>query len=394
MALDDRTFTRMAATIVASARQNCVTPRCINRDFAASLSQKGKSVDVQIAGQVPTRDVAPGPVSPGAPEPAQSFVNVPLSFWKEAPFKISDMDLGGLDTPGSFINTQLAEAGRSIANDVDGSVLDLYKKTPFYAGTAGTTPFATSTVDLQTAEGYLIQNLAEPGNRKLILDPFAHVNALGLPGFQNAQAFGGTEVIREGRISRALGYDWAFNQNMKQHTRGVLGGVPLTSAAQIVGTTSLATDGWTASIAGILKAGDIIKIAGDNNPYVVTADCTSTAGGVVNIPISNGLAGKTDGLLVAAADNAALTIINSHRVSLALHPNFAAFAARVNADVYGDVPGQQSRFPGFRMIWLDPVSGVPMLLKAVYQHFQTEFSVSCLWGVKEIFTQYGVRILG
>lgn len=382
----------MVGKTLLAVRENCVTPSCINHDLAAGLATQGQTVTVPFAGPIPVRDVVPGPTPPATANPTNNTVDVSLDFWKEAAFTISDKDLSGLEDPNSYINQQLAEAGRSVANAVDDSVLSLYTETPFFAGAAGVTPFASSTVQLQDAERWLITNLAPPGrgNRKLILDPFAHANALGLPGFQNAQAYGGTDVIREGVITRALGYDWAFNQNMKYHTRGNATGTPLTNGAQPVGTTLLVTDGWTASQPVIVRKGDIITIAGDPNPYVVTTDTPSNAGGQVNIPISNGLANATAGLRVACADNAAITVINSHRVSMALHPLFATFASRpVDQLTFEGMPGTS-----FRKVWLDSVSGLALTIKISEQHYQHEFSVSCLWAVKPMWTQYGVRVLG
>lgn len=391
MALSSNIFSKLVGKTLLAVRENCITPRMINNSLAADLAQRGESVTVNFAGPIPARDVVPGATPPGSSNPANNSTTVTLDYWKEAPFTITDKDLMGLDDPNSYINQQITEAGRSIANAVDSSVLDLYKETPFYAGTAGTTPFATSTAVLQDAERWLITNLAPPGvgNRKLILDPFAHTNALGLPAFQNNQAWG-DETIREGRITRALGYDWAWNQNMKTHTKGTATGTPLINGALAAGTTSLTTDGWTNSITGILKKGDIITIAGDPNPYVVTADVNSNGSGVATVPISNGKPNDTPGLIKAAADNAAITVINSHQVSMALHPLFATFASR---------PVDQLSFEGmpsasFRKAWMDPVSGLALTIKITEQHYQTEFSVSCLWAVKPMWTQFGVRVLG
>jgi len=88
-----------------------------------------------------------------------------------------------------------------------------------------------------------------------------------------------------------------MSQNVPTHTVGAHGGTPLTNGAaqettwalsQDTGTQSLITDGWTNDITGILKAGDIITIAGCNavNPvtkadlgflrqFTVTADANS-----------------------------------------------------------------------------------------------------------------------
>ena len=46
----------------------------------------------------------------------------------------------------------------------------------------------------------------------------------------------------------------------------------LVNAAQAVGDSTIAMDGFSTSTTGVLKAGDLIKFANDNKIYMVTAD--------------------------------------------------------------------------------------------------------------------------
>ncbi len=115
-------------------------------------------------------------------------------------------------------------------------------------------------------------------------------------------------AYRNGTLGDVGGISTYMTQVMPRHTVGVATGTPLVNgAAQSVTydtakntwTQTLNADGWTASIAGILKAGDVFTIADvfAVNPktkavlahlqqFVVTADVTSTAGGVGNPVIS------------------------------------------------------------------------------------------------------------
>jgi hypothetical protein len=390
MPLTQNLFSRIVGTVVDSVRNNAVAPRMINTDFAAELAKQGQSITVNFPGPVPIRDVVPANIPPVGADPVNNGVTLTLDNWKEAPFTISESDLSGLGDPKSYITKQLVQAGVTIADAVDVSILNLYRRTPFTAGTAGTTPFASSLAALQSAETTLLTNKMPPGQRSLLLDTFAWGNSLGLSVFQNNQAFG-TEVIREGRVTKALGYDWAYDQNVVQHTRGVLGGTPLINGVQAIGTVNIATDGWSLSTTNVLRQGDIVTFAGDPNPYVVTANCSSNGSGVATVPIYNGYADlPNSGLLVATVDNAAITVTPSHRASLAFHPNFAMIASRT-PDILEIEGGKKF---SYRVPWTDPVSGLTFLIKVSEQHWQAEFSVSCLWGVKEVWTQHAVRILG
>jgi hypothetical protein len=83
---------------------------------------------------------------------------------------------------------------------------------------------------------------------------------------------------------------------------GVGTGTPLVDGASQTGS-SLVTDGWGASVTNSVRAGDAIKIAGDNAVYIVTADANSDGTNHVTIPIS-------PPLRTSPAENAALTITN------------------------------------------------------------------------------------
>jgi hypothetical protein len=82
---------------------------------------------------------------------------------------------------------------------------------------------------------------------------------------------------------------------------GIGTGTPLIKGASQTGA-SITTDGWTINITGILKAGDVLKIAGVNLVYVVTADCNSDGSGNATVSITPPI--PTGG---SPADNAALT---------------------------------------------------------------------------------------
>ena len=82
--------------------------------------------------------------------------------------------------------------------------------------------------------------------------------------------------------------------------QGSPAGTPLMRGASQTGRT-LATDGWSAGIA-IFKAGDFLKIAGNDKVYMVTADVTSNASTSADTPIT-----IEPALVASPADDAAIT---------------------------------------------------------------------------------------
>lgn len=82
--------------------------------------------------------------------------------------------------------------------------------------------------------------------------------------------------------------------------RGVATGSPLVNGAAQVGT-SVITDGWTASITGILKAGDILKFGNSPKIYMQTVDVNSSALGAVTLTLE-------PALILASTDNDIITV--------------------------------------------------------------------------------------
>ena len=80
--------------------------------------------------------------------------------------------------------------------------------------------------------------------------------------------------------------------------QGSPAGTPLIDGASQTGR-SLVTDGWNASIV-LFKAGDYLKIAGNDKVYMVTADVSSDGSGDATIAIE-------PALVASPADDAAIT---------------------------------------------------------------------------------------
>lgn len=94
---------------------------------------------------------------------------------------------------------------------------------------------------------------------------------------------------------------------------GVATGTPLTVGSHSAGVTNIATDGWTISITGILKQGDIISFASHATRYFVTIDRNSDGSGAATVGIN-------PALVTTTGDNNAITVQSSPS-RMALPPN-------------------------------------------------------------------------
>ena len=90
---------------------------------------------------------------------------------------------------------------------------------------------------------------------------------------------------------------FAFLQKQKGAFENFTIQYPLTN----LGSDKAQTDGFTASTAGVLKAGDMIKFANHTKVYMVQDDVTSNGSGAATVSIS-------PNLVAALADNEAVTV--------------------------------------------------------------------------------------
>lgn len=236
-----------------------------------------------------------------------------------------------------------------LANQVDLDVMSLYKDVPSWVGTPG------QTIDAFTdfAKGpERADELANPSDgRCSVLSPADH---WGLVGSQT-QLYTDTiakPAYRKGSTGMVGNVDLYMSQNVPTHTVGALGGTPLVNgasqnvtydASKDTGTQTLATDGWSNSVTGVLKQGDVFTIAGVYavNPvtkaelpflrqFVVKADADSNGTGQAELTIAPAMVatGAFKNVSAAPADNAAITVSGSaatgYRQNMVFHKN--AFA--------------------------------------------------------------------
>jgi hypothetical protein len=244
---------------------------------------------------------------------------------------------------------------RRAAEVVENDLASLYSKVYHFDGTAGTPPATvadiTSTGAYMTDVGMPVRGRVgfwTPTVEATISAEIAKTNI----GGRNRTAL---EEASLGMVGKIDSYGTAFAPT---HTVGAHGGTPLVNgAAQNVTydtakntwSQSLVTDGWTNSITGILKAGDVFTIAnvfsvhpgtkastGRLQTFVVLADATSGATtGPATLTISPPIitSGGFQTVNAAPADNAAITVrtgtaSTAYRQNLILDPKAVTLVSR------------------------------------------------------------------
>ena len=313
---------------------NLVFVKAVNRQYSSEFAVSGAKIGSTVNVRKPNRYfVRKGPVM-STQNTTETFVPLTITTQWGVDINFTSAELAlSLD---DFSKRILTPACARIAAQIDFDGLGLFTDIYNQVGTPGQTPGTTAGAGLLQSttpivflnSGVVLDNNATPRDesRRILLNPTAMAQSVqGLSGLWNDQETVG-EQYKKGVLGKALGFEFAMDQNINLFTTGTHGGTPVVSAAGQTGA-SLLTSGWTA-LATVLKKGDIFTIALVNgvNPenqqstgglqyFVATADVTADAGGLATIPISPSikLAGTNiaDGTVTALpAFGAALTLMS------------------------------------------------------------------------------------
>lgn len=296
-----------------------------------------------------------------------------------------------------------------VANDIDVSVMSLYKDIPQWVGTPGTT--------ISTFAGFakgptnLDQRSVPQGARSAILSP---ADYWAMAGGQTAlfQPQVGQNAYRSGRIGKVGGIETYMSQNAPIFTTGPMGGTPLVNGGSQgttydttgVNTQTLITDGWTAAAAARVVVGDVFTIAGvfDVNPvtkatlpilkqFVVKANGSSDASGNLTMTIAPQIitSGAFQTVSAAPADNAALTFVGT------ANTNYAnALMFDKNAFALCMVP--MVKPPGAVDVSRQSKNGISVRVIPYYDGTNdvSNWRLDCIYGVKTLDPRLAVRVSG
>lgn len=240
----------------------------------------------------------------------------------------------------------------NLLNDVAKDVLEtMYQGAYHWAGTPGQT--INSFTDFTEGPKRLDKISTPMQDRCAILSTDDHWGVVGhQTSLLNAALVG--DAYKKGSLGEIGGVSTYMSQVAPTHTVGALGGTgAINGASQNVTydtakntwTQSLITDGWSNSVTGLLKAGDVFTIANVFmvNPktkaktnvlqqFVVTADADSDGSGNATLTISPPIisSGQHQTVDVAPADNAVLSVVGTadteYTQNLCFHKNAMALA--------------------------------------------------------------------
>lgn len=317
--------------------------------------------------------------------------NLTLDQWTEDGWYIKDDDVVNISKMSNFVPNQMTLSLEAIARRVSQDAWAMYKKVYSAAGSAGTTPFG-STTDVVADAGQLLDDKFCPQNdRHLMINSKAKAAVLKLDSFKSFDKRGDILALRDAELGRFLGFDWYMDQGVPLHTRGTLTGSPLINGAVAADATTMSID--AGALTGTVVEGDIFTVAGDTQQYVVVTGGTAAA---------NALAGITfqPPCVAGFADNAAVTFVATHRVNMAYHPNAFYFGSRKMdqsahmRELLGLPPASSDSNILSELVTEDPDTGIVLRQTIVRQKYRTVCNYDAMYGFLCVQPKMASRLMG
>jgi hypothetical protein len=374
-----------ALDVVSREKVGMIT--AVSADPQTERAAIGQTVRSHVAPAASATTNTPGLYAPDTGDQNIGNVSLAITASKHVPVRFNGEETKGLMNAGrysSLLQDRFAQAFRTLANEIESDLCELYVGASRAHGTAGTAPFGTANnlTDFAGVNRILDDNGAPNSDRQLVLGSAAFYNLRGIQsGLFSVNQAGSADLLRTGITDLVQGFALRYSGQVQAHTKGAGTGYDVDNnpAGYVVGDTTIHLDGGTANTTGI-KAGDVITFAGDTNKYIVTTGTGDNAEADIVL--------GAPGLRATLADAVEGAVGNSYTANMAFTRNAIVLATRMPAlpdggDAATDV-----------VTVVDPVSGLVYEVAEYKQFLQTVYHVRIAWGVKMVKPEHCAILLG
>lgn len=356
----------------------------VTLDANSSRAAKDQSIRVAAAPAGTAEDITPAMSVPAAAN--QTFTNTAITISKSrcVPFSWNGDEQVAMNTGPGYLNlrqSQIAQAMRTLVNEVEADIAALHATSSRAYGTAGTTPFASDLSDAAQARKILKDNGA-PDDIQIVVDTAAGAKLHTMVGPNGYRVETNTAFNQQGVLVTPAGIPIRESGQIVTFTAGAMASATTSAAALTVGQTvlPLATAGT-----GVVAAGDVITIANDTNKYVVTS--VSFAG--ANPASGDTITIAAPGIRVAQSSAArAITVVATSARNMAFSKSALILVARQPArPAEGDLAIDV-------MEVTDPRSGLTFEVAMYPGNRMVRYEIGLAWGVKNIKPAHTALILG
>lgn len=350
----------------------------VTMDARVDRAAEGQSVRVPIVPTNTASNITPAMAMPGEADQAIGSTSIVINKARSVPFSWEGNEQVGLNSGVGYGNirvNQIAQAMRTLCNEVESDLCGLQSTFSRAFGTAGTTPFGTSGdfTDATQTLRILKDNGAPTQDNHMVVNTSAGAIFLGRQS--NASVAFEPSILNQGVFQTLSGMTVRESGQVVNFTKGAGAGYLVNNGAGYpVGATSIVVDTGT----GAVLAGDVVTFAGDTNQYVVATGVSGAGTLVLAAP----------GLRRAVADNVAITLVNNSARNMAFNRSAIVLATRMpqrptEGDMAIDV-----------MTIQDPRSGLAFEVSIYPGYRKVRYEIALAWGVKNIKPEHTALLLG
>ena len=357
----------------------------VTMDARVDRAAEGQSVRVPVVPTNSSSSITPAMSVPAAADQTIDNVAIVINKAKAVPFSWEGNEQVGLNSGVGYGNirvNQIAQAMRTLVNEIEADLCGLQSSFSRAYGTAATTPFGTAGdfTDASQVLKILKDNGSPLFDNQLVVNTSAGANFLGKQGNSSVQF--DASIMRQGVFQTVSGMDIRESGQVVTQTAGAMASATTSASALTVGQTvlPLATAGT-----GQVAAGDVITLANDTNKYVVTS--VSFAG--ANPASGDTITIAAPGLLKAQASaTRAITVVATSARNMAFNRSAIVLATRMpqrpqEGDMALDV-----------MTIQDPRSGLAFEVSIYPGYRKIRYEIALAWGVKNIKPAHTALLLG
>jgi len=341
----------------------------------------GQTVRSFVAPPAAATNITPAVTPPNDGDQTIGNRTITITKSRRVPFRWAGEEEVGVDHgPGrpNIMRAQIAQAMRTLCNEIEADLTALHVQASRAVGTAGTTPFGATGdyMDAARVRQVLADNGAPLTGISLVLNTAAGAN---LRGRQVTAAARDDDLVRRGVLLDVHGMAIRESAQVRTHAAGNAIGSTTNTAGYAVGATTITL----ASVGtGAILAGDVIAFAGDPHRYVVVSgDSDVSNGGTITIAAP----GLRQAIPAAAT---AITVVASSVRNMCFSRDAIVLAQRMPA-----LPDGRDMADD-RTTVTDPVSGLSFEVSEYRQYRQVQYEVACSWGVAMIKPEHCALLLG
>jgi hypothetical protein len=334
--------------VLIQLRANLALVDKVNRDYRGAVSAAGATITIptiNLAGAAATR-ATDGAVTVNSGSSKLVTVTMQQVYYT--------FEVDNLQQTFSNINLlyELAQrASIKMADGIDSLLTALWPLIPYRTGKLDGTAVFNSTDKMNAfmaARKLLKDNRAPTDQLFAVLGTTEEFNLSALDLYQQAQQAGDSSQLRTGQMKKVVGIQPYSSQSIPTNVAFATAAqwaAPTVNGTPAIGSTSIVIA--AAGLAQTLKAGHVFTIAGDLQPYSLTADAVTTGAGAATLLISPPLAAQPlNGAVITPVVYTA-----THSINIVADPSAYLLVVRPQNEF---VPGAGV----FSTQYTDPVSGL------------------------------------